>query len=139
MNDNGVIELGRRRRGRGISERKHDGQRRKTDLWCLGLDLTRTSERTMNFSHFPRLVQRRRSRLIRRWIFVCVTSLVLSEVLWGVGVGVGVGRELSHNSCRTRHIFLVTDTVTSGAEKEKEELNVSGVACCVIRRSDSYR
>lgn len=70
MFDNGVIELARRPRGGGywelywercISKRKNswakkEEGRKKTDLWCLGLDLTRTSERTMNFSHFPRLV-----------------------------------------------------------------------------------
>lgn len=70
MFDNGVIELARRPRGGGywsyigkgvFPNVKIDGQRRKKEerrpnLWCLGLDLTRTSERTMNFSHFPRLV-----------------------------------------------------------------------------------
>lgn len=38
---------------RGHMKRKKEGKDllARTYLWCLGLDLTRTSERTMNFSH----------------------------------------------------------------------------------------
>lgn len=38
---------------RGHIKRKKEGKDplARTYLWCLGLDLTRTSERTMNFSH----------------------------------------------------------------------------------------